>query len=151
MDEVPLSQRRLRAWLRLLRLTRSTENQLREFLRVAYDTTLPRFDVAAALFRQAQPMKMSDLSQMLLVSNGNATNVVDRLQREGKARRVASETDKRVVLVELTPDGRRWFQEIAEAHEREINRIFSGLGQTELSQLRDLIRAAERESNDENG
>ena len=61
--DTPLSQRRLRTWIRLLRLTRSTENHLREFLRVNYDTTLPRFDVAAALHREAAPMKMSELSE----------------------------------------------------------------------------------------
>ncbi len=65
-----LSRRRLRTWIRLLRITRSTENHLREYLRVNYDTTLPRFDVAAALYRVGKPMKMSELSQMLLVSKG---------------------------------------------------------------------------------
>jgi len=144
MTTDPLSVRRLRAWLRALRLVRGTEKQLREFLRVNFDTTLPRFDVAAALFRRETPMKMSELSDLLLVSNGNATTVVDRLEREGRARRVASETDRRVVLVELTPMGREWFQEIAAAHEQEVNRIFSNLGEEELTRFRDLIKIAER-------
>lgn len=144
MSTDPLSVRRLRAWLRALRLVRGTEKQLREFLRVNFDTTLPRFDVAAALFRRDTPMKMSDLSDLLLVSNGNATTVVDRLEREGRARRVASETDRRVVLVELTPMGRQWFQKIAAAHEQEVNRIFSNLGEEELTRFRDLIKIAER-------
>lgn len=144
METDPLSVRRLRAWLRALRLVRSTEKQLREFLRVNFDTTLPRFDVAAALYRRAKPMKMSELSELLLVSNGNATTVVDRLEREGRARRVASETDRRVVLVELTSKGRNWFQEIAAAHEQEVNRIFSNLGDEELTRFRDLIKIAER-------
>lgn len=148
MDTENLSQRRLRTWLRLLRITRSTENHLREFLRINYDTTLPRFDVAAALYRQNDPMKMSDLSQLLLVSNGNATTVVARLEQEGKVTRVASDGDKRVVLVALTPEGRAWFEQVAHAHEAEINKIFSGLGTDELSQLRDLIRLAERMPDD---
>lgn len=37
-----------------------------------FDTTLPRSDVMAALYRQADGMPMSDLSRFLLVSNGNA-------------------------------------------------------------------------------
>lgn len=148
MDTENLSQRRLRTWLRLLRITRSTENHLREFLRINYDTTLPRFDVAAALYRQNEPMKMSDLSQLLLVSNGNATTVVARLEQEGKVTRVASDGDKRVVLVALTAEGRAWFEQVAHAHEAEINKIFSGLGTDELSQLRDLIRLAERMPDD---
>lgn len=150
MDRDSLSLRRLRTWLRLLRLTRSTESHLREFLRANFNTTLPRFDVAAALYRSEEPMKMSELSRKLLVSNGNATNVVDRLEQEGKVQRVARETDRRVVLVELTPEGRDWFRDISVAHQEEVDKIFADLGHEELTQLRDIIRIAERDKNDPN-
>ena len=110
MREPELSARRLRTWIRLLRMTRSTETHLREYLRVNHDTTLPRFDVMAALHRHEGPMKMSDLSRSLLVSNGNATAVVDRLEKDGLAQRVQSETDRRAVLVTLTDAGRTEFE-----------------------------------------
>ena len=77
------SKRRLKMWIRLLGVTRSAENGLREYLRVTHETTLPRFDVMAALFRRREGVTMSELSRMLLVSNGNATAVVDRLEGEG--------------------------------------------------------------------
>jgi hypothetical protein len=41
-------------WVRLLRVTRRTEGELREYLRLKHDTTLPRFDVMAALFRRGE-------------------------------------------------------------------------------------------------
>ena len=44
-----LSKRRLKMWIRLLGVTRVAESHLREFLRVGHATTLPRFDVMAAL------------------------------------------------------------------------------------------------------
>ena len=47
----PLSKRRLKLWIRLLRVTRSAEGDLREFLRTQHGSTLPRFDVLAALHR----------------------------------------------------------------------------------------------------
>ncbi len=134
-----LSRRRLRTWIRLLRITHGTENHLREFLRVNHDTTLPRFDVAAALYRVGKPMKMSELSQMLLVSNGNATTVVDRLEKDGLAAREPSAEDKRVVLVGLTSAGNTWFEELADAHENEINALFTNLGHDDLSLIRDLM------------
>ncbi len=49
--ELSPSKQRLRLWLKLLRLTRGVEAELRERLRVDYGATLPRFDVMAALFR----------------------------------------------------------------------------------------------------
>ena len=52
MGPVPdaASKARLRLWLRLLAVSRMVEGELRERLR-ALDTTLPRFDVMAALSR----------------------------------------------------------------------------------------------------
>lgn len=149
--QTTLRRRRLRTWLRLLRVTHRTENHLREFLRVNFDTTLPRFDVAAALYRNEGPMKMSELSLQLLVSNGNATTVVERLEKDGIARRVPSEFDRRVVLVELTEAGRRWFEEVARAHEAEIDRLFASLGHDELDTIRDLLHRVEGENNDTDG
>ena len=73
-----LSKRRLKMWIRLLGVTRVAESHLREFLRVGHKTTLPRFDVMAALYRKRDGVTMSELSRMLLVSNGNATAVVAR-------------------------------------------------------------------------
>ena len=40
-----LSKQRLRVWLRMLSAQRGIETQLREKMRLAYDSTLPRFDV----------------------------------------------------------------------------------------------------------
>ena len=150
-DAVALPRRRLRTWIRLLRLTRGTENHLREFLRLRFDTTLPRFDVAAALYRKGGPMKMSELSQMLLVSNGNATAVVDRLERDGLASRVPGDEDRRVVLVSLTGKGRAWFDEVAAAHEAEIDALFAGLDHHELDTIRDLLKRLEEKKHVEAG
>ena len=65
----------LRLWVRLLRASRTIESELRERLRQEFNTTLPRFDVMAALYRAPEGMLMSDLSRFLLVSNGNVTEI----------------------------------------------------------------------------
>ena len=111
-----LSKRRLKMWVRLLRVTRRTEGELREYLRLKHDTTLPRFDVMAALFRRGEGVTMSELSRMLLVSNGNATAVVDRLEADGLALRTPSVADRRTVFVSLTPEGRKTFELHARRH-----------------------------------
>ncbi|KIN70291.1 Transcriptional regulator, MarR family [Sulfitobacter noctilucae] len=142
-SETPLARRRLRTWLRLLRVTRSTENQLREFMRLNHETTLPRFDVMAALYSSPDPMKMSDLSKRLLVSNGNASTVVNRLEKDGLVQRTAEQQDRRVVLVDLTPEGRRQFQAQAKGHEAVVDDIFSELDHADLDLIRDLLHRAE--------
>ena len=136
----PLSKRRLKMWIRLLGVTRGAESHLREFLRLDHDTTLPRFDVLAALYRRRDGVTMSELSRMLLVSNGNATTVVDRLESDGHVRRTPSETDRRTVFVALTPPGVTLFERLADEHEREISRLFGGLSEADLDRLTEILK-----------
>ena len=135
-----LSKRRLKMWIRLLAVTRRTEAELREFLRLNHDTTLPRFDVLAALYRRQGGVTMSELSRMLLVSNGNATTVVDRLEKDGLVRRTPSETDRRTVFATLTPDGLAQFEGLATGHEAEVDRLFDNVSADELDQMSDLLK-----------
>lgn len=62
-----ISKTRLRLWLKLLKLTSGIEATLRRRLRDDHDTTLPRFDVLAALSRYPDGLKMSDLSGLSLI------------------------------------------------------------------------------------
>ena len=136
----PLSKRRLKLWVRLLGVTRAAEGTLREFLRVGHNTTLPRFDVLAALYRRREGVTMSELSRMLLVSNGNATTVVDRLEADGMVRRTPSETDRRTVHVALTAMGLAQFERLAADHEAEVSRLFAGLSEADLDLMTDILK-----------
>ncbi len=136
------SKRRLKMWIRLLAVTRSAENALREHLRVNHDTTLPRFDVMAALWRRRDGVTMSELSRLLLVSNGNATTVVDRLEADGLVARRPSETDRRIVHVALTAEGLKTFETLAASHEAEVAKLFSGLSEADIDTLTDILKRA---------
>lgn len=135
-----LSKRRLKMWLGLLHVNRATESHMREYLRVKHQTTLPRFDVMAALHRSRKRITMSELSRMLLVSNGNATAVVDRLERDGLVRRTVSDTDRRTIFAALTVAGLRQFEVLAVDHEREVNNLLDALSEPELETLTVLLK-----------
>ena len=134
------SKRRLKMWIRLLGVTRASENGLREYLRLKHDTTLPRFDVMAALYRRREGVTMGELSRMLLVSNGNATAVVDRLEAEALVLRTPSEADRSTVNVALTAEGMAAFETMAEGHEAEVARLFAGLSEDDLDQLTTILK-----------
>nr|WP_204318792.1 MarR family transcriptional regulator [Pseudooceanicola aestuarii] len=110
-------------WLRMLKSTRRVEQVLRERLRREFDSTLPRFDVMAALARFDDGLKMSALSGVLRVSNGNVTGIVDRLAEEGLVVRVQVPGDRRASLVRLTRKGQEVFARQAAAHEAWINEL----------------------------
>jgi DNA-binding MarR family transcriptional regulator len=135
-----MSKRRLRLWLRLLSVTRSTEAELREFLRVEHGSTLPRFDVMAALRRADDALTMSELSRRLLVSNGNTTTVVDRLELDGLVTRTPSPADRRVVHVALTEAGRRHFDALATEHEARVDSLFAAVSAADVDALEELLQ-----------
>ena len=149
----PLSKERLRTWLRMLKATRAVEGELRERLRVTFDTTMPRFDVMAALDRAetgggegALGLRMSELSAALRVSNGNVTGIVDRLVEDGLVRREAVRSDRRSSRVRLTREGRRRFREMAVVHEAWVDELLSPIGGDGLGTIRGrLARLTEPE------
>ena len=138
----PASKSRLRLWLKLLKLSSGIEATLRSRLRDEHDTTLPRFDVLAALARHPDGLKMSELSSFLRVSNGNVTGIVDRLAEEGLAERVAVSGDRRAQLARLTEKGQAAFEELAQHHESWIDALLGNLSPQEAAQLSGLIDKA---------
>ena len=136
------SKARLRVWLRVLKVSRLIERELRERLRVEFDTTLPRFDVMAALHRAEKGLNMSELSGVLRVSNGNVTGIVDRLVADGLIVRVPVEGDRRAMIVRLTAKGRAHFAELAKGHEDWVNELLEcvdiGVAETLIAQLGDI-------------
>ena len=134
-----LSKERLRLWLRMLRVTRQVEAELRERLRLEYDSTLPRFDVMAALFRDREGLKMNELSKRLRVSNGNVTGIVERLVEDGLIERIAIEGDRRATQVRLTSAGRTTFSEMAVAHEGWVNALLDGVTQDDAHHIGELL------------
>jgi len=135
----PDEKARLRLWVRLLRLSRSIEGELRERLKTRFATTLPRFDVMAALWRAPEGMLMSELSRFLLVSNGNVTGIVDRLVADGLVARATRAGDRRTSVVRLTAAGRDAFTAMAEAHGQWIDELLGGIAPADAEAVAETL------------
>ena len=131
---------RLRLWIRMLRLTRAIESELRENLRTEFSATLPRFDVMAALYRFPRGMILSELSRYLMVSNGNVTGIVNRLVSDGLVERTRRGGDRRTTVVRLSEQGTASFESMARAHESWVNGIFANLTPGEAETLAARLR-----------
>ena len=129
----------LRVWLRLLSCTTLIENLISSRLRGEFDTTLPRFDVMAQLARFPDGLLMSDLSQRLMVSNGNITGIIDNLERDGFVERILLPEDRRARKVRLTDKGRVAFDQMAVTHEGWIHDWLSSLSVEEQQVLYTLL------------
>lgn len=125
----------LKLWLRMLACTTQIEDEIRRRLRARFDTTLPRFDYMAQLYRKPTGLRMKELSSYLMVTGANVTGLTDELEREGMVARSSSPTDRRSWIVSLTPKGRSLFERMAKEHEQWILELFAVLNPQAVSQL----------------
>ncbi|MEX2035336.1 MAG: MarR family transcriptional regulator [Xanthobacteraceae bacterium] len=129
----------LRLWLRLLTCTTLIENEVRRRLRDNFNITLPRFDLLAQLDRAPNGMTLGELSQRMMVSNGNITGLVDRLVEQGLIHRRPAPKDRRVQIVSLTPEGQRFFRTMARVNAKWIGDIFQSLAPGDIEALMPLL------------
>lgn len=131
----PHAKQSLRLWLRLLATTRIVEKAIRSYLRQECDSTLPRFDLLAALDRAPGRLTMGELSSRLLVSNGNSTGLVARLHEDGLVLREVDPTDRRSQFVSLTTAGREAFRAMAKQHEDLVDHMFCEMSDADMERL----------------
>ena len=143
------TKNRLRLWLKLLKLTRQIESELRDSLRVEFQTTLPRFDVMAALYRFPKGLLMSELSGALKVSNGNVTGIVDRLVKDALVIRAAVPGDRRALRVRLTPAGKKEFLKQAVQHELWVDTLLSDIAADDAELMIALVDKAHAKTSKE--
>ncbi|MBL8478446.1 MAG: winged helix DNA-binding protein, partial [Sterolibacteriaceae bacterium] len=64
-----------------------------------------------------------------------------QLVAEGLVVREDSPKDRRAYIVKLTPEGRRSFRKMAEAHESWIVELYAGMDEKQRNQLYELLAA----------
>jgi len=132
----------VRLWLRLLTTTTLVEAEIRRRLRLRFGTTLPRFDLMAALDRQPEGITLTEVSRRMMVSNGNITGLAQRLEEEGLIERRVSATDRRAQTLRLTARGRREFAKQSAEHADWVAELFGGLGAADHAALHRLLGRA---------
>lgn len=129
----------LRIWLRLLTCTQMIERRVRTGLRLAFDTTLPRFDVMSQLDASDGTLSMGELSTRLMVTSGNVTSLIDSMERDGLVERRPHPVDRRSTLIRMTRRGCQAFAEMVPLHGDWINAMMAGLSRTEMRTLLELL------------
>jgi DNA-binding MarR family transcriptional regulator len=137
----------VRVWLRLLACTNVVEAAVASRLREAFDTTLPRFDFLSQLERNPGGLRMTEISQRMMVTGGNVTRIAEQLLAEGLITRSVAPADRRASIVKLSATGRRVFGEMARRHESWIVEMFAGLSVAERTQLHVLLAKLKRHLN----
>ncbi len=133
------SKESIRTWLRLLSCETVIEQHIRSRFRENFDVTLPQFDVLSELEHASERLTMSQLSKELMVSNGNITGVVDRLEKGGMVKRIRPDHDRRIQFIELTDTGTREFKRMAKHHEQWLQELLAGISEDDMLKLQKLL------------
>jgi DNA-binding MarR family transcriptional regulator len=135
---------------------RSTENALREFIRVVgllervMQPYFARFGISGsqwgllrALHRAEQDglpgLRLTDLSDRLLIRPPSVSGAVDRLERAGFVVRDSSTTDLRAKVVALTANGRQLIERVLAVHDKQIATVLGGLSAQEQVEFHRLL------------
>ncbi len=83
---------------------------------------------------------VAELARWLNADAGAMTRLLDRLEKKGLCKRVRSTEDRRVVQVELTPDGEAAIAEVPAVLSEVLNAHLAGFSKTEWQALRGYLQ-----------
>ena len=141
---LPATEHRMRVWLAMVGCFTSVERSLRRRFTSVFRSSLPRYDVLTALAQFPDGLTMGQLASKLMVSKGNMTGVVRRLQQGKFVSQARSREDKRIQVVTLTAKGRKLWQQMHTEYRTVINELLAELPRSESKVLTEgLVQAQE--------
>ena len=90
--------------------------------------------------RNAGRSTVAELARWLQVDAGAMTRLLDRLEKKGLCKRVRSTEDRRVVMVELTPEGEAAVAEVPAVLSEVMNAHLAGFSKTEWQALKTYLQ-----------
>ena len=87
-----------------------------------------------------RPLPLSHLARYLTQEAQSTTELADRLERRGLVRRTRDLKDRRLVLLELTPDGHAVYERIQPSLMQGGEQLFGGLTQRDRAHLATLLK-----------
>ncbi len=96
------------------------------------------------LLRDHGPMAPSEIGDRLIVTRATVTGLVDSLERRSLVRRTPHPSDRRSLIVEITPDGLKVLAQIRVTVHRQEKAWMSVLSDAELRRLIGLLHRVQQ-------
>lgn len=129
-------------WIAMTRLIKKTP-QIGGRLVDEYDLTQPQVFTLWQL-KESGPMTMGELSELISVTHGVATRMVDRLLKKGMVERRRDENDRRVVHISLTGLGQRVTADVIEDAMSVLRGVFKDVSQRDREEYLTLVGRIEK-------
>jgi DNA-binding MarR family transcriptional regulator len=127
----------IEAYRLFLKLHRVFQELNREEFR-PYDLSTPQY---AILFHTSvEGVPLSTICHEMLADNSNLTRMVDRLEARGLVRRAPDSSDRRVTLVQLTPEGKALIDVLRPRHRALVEERMGALDLAQVAALYDAMK-----------
>ena len=123
------------AWLRLFRVFQKIDRASSEHLRT-WGLSTAQFDILARV-GASKGITQQELADRLLVTKGNISQLLDRMEKLGLLRRCQ---EKRSNILVLTEQGQALYDRVVPAQERLIEAELASLSSSEVGDLQRLLR-----------
>jgi MarR family 2-MHQ and catechol resistance regulon transcriptional repressor len=100
---------------------------------------LSDFMILEALLHKGA-MTMSALCEAVLLANASMTAAVDRLEKKKLVERIPDLKDRRVRLVQLTPEGTATIKRLFARHLKDLEEVMAGVSPAERAQARQVLK-----------
>ncbi|HFI0462872.1 TPA: MarR family winged helix-turn-helix transcriptional regulator [Streptococcus suis] len=104
-----------------------------------FNLNMNEFAVLEILFHKGV-RTTQQLKEGILIANSSTTYIVDNLEKKGYVFREFSQEDKRIILVDLTHNGRQLMSDIFPMHAELLTNNFDRLTIGEITQIRQLLK-----------
>jgi DNA-binding MarR family transcriptional regulator len=118
------SDTQLRAWRSMAMVHTALVESLEAELWESRQLHFGWYDVLVTLRLSDGAMRMSELAEMALISRSAATRLVDKIEQAGYVERYVCPTDRRGMVVSLTPEGRKVQERAAPIVLRQLQNHF---------------------------
>ncbi len=104
-----------------------------------YQLNATEFGTLELLFnRGKQPIQ--SICNRLLMANSSMTYTIDKLEERGFLTRVSDEQDRRNTLIDLSPQGKAFFDSIFPHHVETLQAMYQNLTQEEIKTLIESLK-----------
>ncbi|MFF2480139.1 MarR family winged helix-turn-helix transcriptional regulator [Paenibacillus sp. NPDC058071] len=117
-------------------LLRSIQHEWKK--RMPSELSYTQFKLLFSLHREER-LKVSELAESMGLTSGAITGVCDKLVAEGYVVRERATDDRRVVYVEMTPEGRGLVEQLLDTQSESISTLFMVLPEEDIQHLKRIF------------
>ena len=105
-----------------------------KYLMKNYQVSTPQLNCILTLYENG-PLSISQIGRLVLLKSSTVTGIIDRLEKKKLVKRMRISTDRRVVIIKLTAEGKMFAQNTPPPIQKNMMERLKRLPKTEVEKI----------------